>query len=136
MADYIAAECLLRREEKYLPIGAANADALDKWAHWLSQKKYTGHTVLLYHLDRNEANKLSLQGVGPLKGLEALITLKKHGLSANLFQWLAYLKNTTTHPHEIKDLADSLKTEAIHKECDPGHLNYCFLFCLKDDGRT
>lgn len=131
MADYMAAECLLEQEEKYLPIGAANADALVKWAKWLSQSKYPGHTVLVYHLDRDQHGKYSLQGVGPLKCLEALKTFKENGLGANLFQWSKYLESITTHSNEINDLADSLKAEAVHQEHYAGHLNFCFFHCLK-----
>jgi hypothetical protein len=131
MADYFAAECLLKNNEKYLPIGAANADALSKWAQWLIDHKYPGHITIVYHLDKNESGKLSENATGPLKASRALADLRKNGSSATLFDWLLFIENTTTHPDEINDLADSLKAEATHRECGPDHLPYLFLALLK-----
>jgi hypothetical protein len=130
MADYFAAECLLEDNEKFLPLGVANADAFNKWAQWLINQNYLGHITLVYHLDKYEKGELTKKTVGPLKALQALALLHKNGLKAHLFDWPTYIENITTHTSEISDLADCLKAEATHRECGPGHLSYLFLSLL------
>jgi hypothetical protein len=130
MADYFAAECLLEENDKYLPIGVANADAIITWAQWLKDNKYSGHISLIYQMDKDTQGNPSKKTIGPLKALQALAHLKNNGLKASLFDWPVYLKNTTTHPDEIQDLADCLKAEATYQECGPGHLSYLFLALL------
>lgn len=135
MADYFAAECLLQDSEKLLPLGAANADALGKWAQWLVDRNYSGHVTLIYHLDKDEHGLLSNKSIGPRKALQSLATFRKNGLKAHLFDWPTYIENITTHHNEIKDLADCLKAEATHRECGPGHLPYLFSALLKFEER-
>jgi hypothetical protein len=135
MADYFAAECLLGDEHIYLPIGATSASALPKWADWLIHAKYPGRVIIINQWDENRLGQISNEAVGPSKAVQALALLKKAGLKANLFNWCLYLENTSTHPSEIKDLADSLKAEASYQECGPHHLNYCFLMSLQEQGK-
>ncbi len=54
MADYFAAECLLKHDEDFLPIGVANADALIQWAKWLVDNRYSGGTTIVYQLDKDK----------------------------------------------------------------------------------
>jgi hypothetical protein len=136
MADYFAAECLLEDNEKFLPIGTASASAIPKWAEWLIKTNYKGQIIIVNQWDENNFGQISPDGIGPSKSVQALAALKKENLAARLFDWSFYLENTTTHPAGIKDLADSLRSEALHKECGAGHLNYCFLICLETQGRT
>lgn len=64
MADYFAAEYLLDKNEKYLALGAANADALIKWAQWLGEKQYQGCVHFIYQLDLNDEGKISTAEIG------------------------------------------------------------------------
>lgn len=130
MADYFAAECLLEDNEKYLPLGAANADALVKWAQWFAVNKYAGFVHIVYQLDRDMHGNLSQSSVGPKKALQCLGILKKHNIQANLFDWFTFIKNITTNPQNINDLADCLKTVSLQEKCESNHLNYHFLASL------
>lgn len=130
MADYFAAECLIKDNERFLPLGVANADAFIRWAQWLSDQNYPGHITLVYHLDKDEKGELTKKTIGPLKALQALARFHKNGLKAHLFDWPTYIENITTHSSEISDLADCLKAETTHRECGPGHLPYLFLSLL------
>ncbi len=130
MADYFAAECLLRENEKYLPIGASNAAALMMWAEYLARIKYAGQVIVVYQLDSSHDGSVSVKEIGPSKAIEAMRIFKDSGIKANLFNWLLYIENTTTQPSKINDLADSLSLESINRECGQNHLNECFLFCL------
>ena len=130
MADYFAAECLLRENEKYLPIGASNAAALMMWAEYLARIKYAGQVIVVYQLDSSHDGSVSVKEIRPSKAIEAMRIFKDSGIKANLFNWLLYIENTTTQPSKINDLADSLSLESINRECGHNHLNTCFLFCL------
>ena len=123
MADYFAAEYLLGTNEKCLPIGVSNADALLKWAHWFGQIQYKGTVIIIYQLDNNREGLPSAIEIGQKKAIEALKRLRNSGINSYPFRWTAYLKNTTTHPQGIKDLADSVQQEALKKECGEGHLS-------------
>ena len=95
MADYFAAEYLLDRSEKHLPLGAANADALVKWAQWLAEINYRGCIHFIYQLDSDDEGKLSSTEIGPKKAITAAQTLFNAGIKAKPFDWFTYLKHTT-----------------------------------------
>ena len=128
MGDYFAAEYLLQANEKCLPIGASNADALLKWAHWFEHIHYKGTVIIIYQLDNNREGLPSTTEIGQKKAIEALKVLRNSGINSYPFRWTAYLTNTTTHPQEIKDLADSIQQEAIKRECGEGHLSEIFQY--------
>lgn len=122
MSDYFAAEELIDNKKDYLPIGVGSASFLPKWALWLTKIKYKGHVTIIYHLDKSKNNEVSVKEVGPLKAIAAARILKENGLDIQIFPWVNYLKNTTSRPQKIKDLADSLQQELTNKECGFAHL--------------
>ncbi len=130
MADYFAGEALLAFEEKWLPIGASNAEGLNKWALWLSKSKYSGQVVIVYQLDPDSQGELTAEEIGPSMAVKAMQTLKDSSIRARFFNWQFYLNNTTSKPETISDIADSIQQESLLKECGPGHLNYCFKIAL------
>ncbi len=134
MADYFSAEFLLDADEKYLPIGAANADALTKWALWLTQTSYTGKVTIIFHIDANSDDEISANEIGPSKAIQAARILNEHQICVQIFPWLLYLKNTTTNPQRVRDLADSVQQALMHKECGAEHLKEMFRFFLNRDG--
>lgn len=127
MADYFAVECLLDCNEKILPIGASNADGISKWSRWLSNKGYNGKVTILYQLDTAENGHFSTKTIGVFKAIEALKYLNTHQIKAQIFDWPFFLKNTTTHPSLIKDIADILSVNAHFKEYNFDHLQETFL---------
>lgn len=76
MADYFAAELLFADNEKWLPIGASNAESLKKWASWLSKNKYPGKVTIVYQLDPDDDGELGTEKVGPHKAIEAMQVLQ------------------------------------------------------------
>ena len=134
MADYFAAEVLLADNEKWLPIGASNADSLKKWALWLSKSKYSGRVTIVYQPDPDDEGEFGTEMVGPKKAVEAMRVLYENNINARFFNWTLYLKHTTTHPDRVADLADSLKLDHELKEAGGGHLNCCFEIALRWDG--
>ncbi len=130
MADYFAAEYLLDKNEKYLALGAANADALIKWAQWLGETQYQGCVHFIYQLDSNDEGKISTAEIGPKKTLEAAQILLNAGVKAKPFAWFTYLNHTTRNSNNISDLADSLQNERINNECGYEHLQFMFQQCL------
>jgi hypothetical protein len=134
MADYFAAELLLADNEKWLPIGASNADSLKKWALWLSKSKYSGRVTIVYQLDPDDDGEFGTEMVGPKKAIDAMRVLQESGINARFFNWTFYLKHSTAHPERIVDLADSLKLDHELKEAGEGYLNRCFEIALTWDG--
>lgn len=134
MADYFAAEFLLDAEEKFLPIGASNADALTKWALYLTQTNYKGAVTIIFHIDTDNNDDVSAKETGPAKAISAAKILKEHHIRVQIFPWLHYLKNTTTKPHKVQDLADSLRQELIDRECSSEHLQEMFRLFLNREG--
>lgn len=109
MADYFAAECLLGCDDNYLAIGAANANALNNWASWLSVTNFKGRVIILYQLDPDSSGRLSHLGVGETKAAQALKTLLTNKVSASLFKWPSFLKRIDGHKHRPNDIADICK---------------------------
>lgn len=130
MADYFAAEYLLDTCEKHLPIGAANADALVKWAQYLVDKQYRGTVHFVYQLDSNENGRVTSNEIGPQKALKAAQILLNAQIEAKPFNWVAFLSKTTTNFTNISDLADSLENELHKNECGHDHLKLMFQCCL------
>lgn len=133
MADYFAAECLLDCNEKILPIGASNADGISKWAQYLAHTKYTGQVFILHQLDKDENGELSIKKIGPSKAINALKCLKENSIKAHIFDWPFFLKNTTSHPSQIKDIADAISISAYFQECSFEHLQDIFLITLTNN---
>ena len=129
MADYFAAEFLLDADEKYLPIGASNADALVKWADWLGRTRYHGKVCVVYQLD-NKTGLPTAKDIGQTKAIQSVKLLLDNKIEAMPFRWVGYLKNTTRYPQNIRDLADSIYQEVEKQECGKGHLNEMFKICL------
>lgn len=134
MADYFAAEVLLADNEKWLPIGASNADGLKKWALWLSKSKFSGRVTIVYQLDPDDEGELGTEMVGPQKATEAMRVLNENNITARFFNWALYLNHTTASPDRVNDLADSLKLDHELKEAGPGHLHRMFEIALTWDG--
>ena len=132
MADYFAAEYLLDGNEKHLPLGAANADALIKWAQWLAEKNYKGYVHFIYQLDSNDEGKISKTEIGPKKALEAAQILLNAHVKAKPFNWFSYLNHTTKNSNNINDIADSLENERLNNECGQEHLQFIFQHCLQE----
>lgn len=132
MADYFAAEYLLDCSEKHLPLGAANADALIKWAEWLGEKHYNGFVHVIYQLDSDDDGKLSTTEIGPSKALKAAQILLKASVKAKPFNWFEFLTHTTKNSNDINDLADSLENEYRRNECGFEHLQLMFQLCLQE----
>ncbi len=132
MADYCAAEYLLDRSEKYLPLGAANADAIVKWAQWLGEKKYKGCVHFIYQLDSNAKGQVSPEEIGPKKTLKAAQIIFNAGIKAKPFNWFKYLTHTTKNSNNVSDLADSLENELLLNECGHEHLQFMFKLCLEE----
>jgi hypothetical protein len=131
MADYFAVEFLINQNKDILPIGAANADGLSKWANQLVMTRYKGKVTVLHQLDMDEKGRLNTKEVGVKKAIEALRQLKENQVHAQLFDWPFYLNHTSSHPSFINDIADSLSTELTYKECGPQHLQETFLLSFK-----
>ncbi len=134
MADYFAAEFLLASNEKWLPIGASNADGLKKWALWLSKSKYPGQVSIVYQLDSDDDGEFTSNETGPSMAVKAMQVLKENNIRACFFNWEFYVDTTTTQPETIGDLADSIQQEARLKECSHDHLNFCFETALTYQG--
>jgi len=134
MADYFAAEVLLADNEKWLPIGASNADSLKKWALWLSKSQFSGRVTIVYQLDPDDEGELGTEQIGPKKSIDAMQVLNATKIDARFFNWTTYLRHTTAHPERIGDLADSLKLDHELKEAGAGHLNRIFEIALTYDG--
>ncbi len=117
MADYFSAEYLLDDDKEHLPIGAANADSLTKWALWLTSSKYKGRVTIIFHLDTDKNDQISIKEIGPAKAVQAARILYEHKISTQIFPWHYFLTNITKAPHKIRDLADSLKYEECGIEC-------------------
>lgn len=131
MADYFAAECLLDPGENFLPIGAANADGLVKWAEELTRINYEGRVLIIYHIDLNQDGSMSSKEIGPAKAIKASQILRQANIDARIFPWPFYLKHTTNHAYKVFDLADSLKQRAISHECNIEHLKEIFSLSLR-----
>ena len=131
MADYFAGELLLASNEKWLPLGGCNADDLKKWALWLSKRKYSGRVNIVYQLDQNEEGEPTAEETGPMMAVKAMQIFQDNGINAEFFNWQFYLENTTNHPENITDLADSILQDARLQECAPDHLSYCFELTLR-----
>lgn len=129
MADYFAAQFLTKDDDSFLPIGAANADGMVKWAKWLVSSGYKGKVTILFQLD-GESGTLSTKQIGPAKAIEALKYLRENNVDAKLFDWPFYLSHTSSHPTHINDIADSLSTEAKFGECGSHHLPLMFVLSL------
>ena len=106
MADYFAAECLIGCDHHYLPIGAASASALNKWAEWLVKIKYNGRVILLYQLDTNKNGQVSSSGTGQAKATETLKILLTNKIKSRLFNWGRFLKHISSITEIPKDIAD------------------------------
>lgn len=129
MADYFAAQFLIKGSSDFLPIGASNADGIVKWAKWLISYRYKGRITVLFQLD-GENSPLSTKKIGPAKAIEAFRYLRENHMQAELFDWPFYLSHTSTHPTQINDIADSLSTEAKFGECGSNHLHEVFVLSL------
>lgn len=129
MADYFAAQFLIKENDTFLPIGASNADGIVKWARWLISSGYKGKVTILFQLD-GEDTHLSTRKIGPAKAIEAFRFLSENHIETILFNWPFYLSHTSTHPTNINDLADSLSTEAKFNECGTNHLHEIFVLSL------
>jgi hypothetical protein len=134
MADYFAAEVLLADNEKWLPIGASNADGLKKWASWLSKSQFSGRVTIVYQFDPDDDGELGAEMVGPKKAVEAMRVLNENNIDVRFFNWALYLNHTTAYPDRVDDLADSLKLDHELKEAGAGHLNRMFEIALTWDG--
>lgn len=106
MADYFAAECLLGNEHKYLPIGAANAAALPKWAQYLVDTKYYGRVILVYQLDINNHGMVAASQTGQLNATNSAKILRTAGIKTELFNWVFFLKMIPGLKIIPRDLAD------------------------------
>lgn len=91
---------------------------------------------IVHQLDQSDDVELTTKGVGAAKAIKAMRTLKDNGIKANFFNWEVYLQNTSTHPENIRDIADSIRQESRLKECGPGHLHRCFDIALRMIGDT
>lgn len=131
MADYFTAEYLLSGDEKHLPIGAANAGDLVKWAQWISDKKYKGRIMIVHHLDTDNHGNLSTTEIGQAKAIDSVRIMRENGCKANIFPWRYYLENTTMTPEVVKDLADSIQSQFETKQCGEDHLQWMFLDILE-----
>lgn len=135
MADYFAVEFLLNGNRDFLPIGAANADGLTKWALWLVAAKFKGEVIVIHQLDGDSSGSLSTKTIGPAKAIESVRCLRENQIHAHLFNWPFYLRNTSTHLTYINDIADSLSAEARFKECSIGHLQEVFSLSINTRGQ-
>ena len=110
MADYFAAEYLLGDEYRYLPIGAASASALPKWAQYLTDMKYTGRVILIYQLDVDENNRVAASQIGQINATNAAKILRTAGIKSELFNWVLFLKRIPglrTIPRDLADICSS-----------------------------
>jgi hypothetical protein len=130
MADYFATEFLLDDNEEHLPLGAVNADGLIKWAQWLSKNNYNGMITIIFHLDTDKDGAISTKEIGPQKAIQAGRLLTQNKKTVQIFPWHLYLTRTTSTPHKVKDLADSLKQELLTQEWGWEHLKQIFLASL------
>ncbi len=105
MADYFAAECLLEGEEKYLPLGASNAAALDTWAEWIVKSQYKGRVTWVYQLDTDQQGKIDASGPGQNSAIQAHKTLSTANMPSKLFEWAVFLKDVPKIKQIPNDLA-------------------------------
>jgi hypothetical protein len=87
MADYFAAEFLIKGNGDFLSIGASNADGMTKWAKWLVATRYKGVLTMIHQLDGDNSGALSTKTIGPAKAVEALRYLKENQITTGLFDW-------------------------------------------------
>jgi hypothetical protein len=116
MADYFAAECLLNSDGNFLPIGVANASAFINWAEWFIANKYKGTVIILYQIDRDNHGKVSPNGIGQTKAIEALKIFRNHNFNVQLFDWHRFLAvfKQSFNLAQVFDLADVCK---LAREC-------------------
>lgn len=133
MADYFAAEFLLDDNKEYLPIGAAHAGALVTWAQWLVNTNYKGNINIIFHIDTDHDDNISIKEVGPAKAVQAARILHEYKIRVQIFPWHFYLQHITNNPRNVRDLADSLQG-LLRRECDVEHLRHIFCQALKIKG--
>lgn len=116
MADYFAVKCLIRNDENYVVIGAANASALTSWATHLAEIKYRGKVIILYQLDTDHSGKVSSQAIGQTKAAQALKIMLENRISASFFQWpkfLRLIKDYNFLPGDIADVCQIISTKFL-----------------------
>jgi len=127
MADYFTAEQILDCDHKFLPIGAASASALPKWANWLAGNKFNGCVTIIFHIDKDRNGNLSDSGTGQDNAIKCINQLREAGIKAKLFPWLKFMKRLNEFI-KIRDLADSLKIGL-----ELSQLKQVFLNVLQED---
>lgn len=136
MADYFAAECLLGDEYNFLPLGAASASALPKWARWLIDNNYYGRLIIVPQLDQNSHGQASAKEIGQKKAVEALRFFKTAKKSSHFFNWPLFLRSTSLQPQKITDLADIISVNCQSKEYSFENLQTYFRESLKPWGKN
>jgi len=114
LADYFAAEYLLREDEKFLPLGAPNAAFLTRWAEWLKTSNYRGKVVWIYQLDVDENGQICSTQPGQLNATKASKILRTAGISSELFNWGLYLRKISglnKIPHDLADLFEIVRDD-------------------------
>lgn len=82
--------------------------------------------TIVFHIDVNKKNEISSKETGPLKAIQAAKILRGQRVSIQLFPWSDYIKNTTTKPQQIRDLADSVEQAMVNQDCNLEHLKEVF----------
>jgi len=131
MADYFACEILLEREHNFLPIGAASASALSKWAEWLTKTKYKGQVILLNQLDK-EKDEISSNAIGQKTSIQAMKIFLSNDIKAKFFAWHDFLCKIE-HSIDIEKVSDVANIYQLTKN---PKLSQIFLETIQSKGKT
>ncbi len=127
LVDYFAAEQLLDCDRRFLPIGAASASALPKWAHWLAENNFKGCVIIIFHIDIDQNGNLSDIGIGQDNAIKCANQLREASIRVQLFPWLKFMKHLNEFI-KIRDLADSLQLGL-----EPSYVQQKFLKVLEGE---